>query len=40
MRDAELIRQGFVTLREKTALFGINWGDAIIDAFVHTVIMP
>ncbi|KZT73231.1 hypothetical protein DAEQUDRAFT_662511 [Daedalea quercina L-15889] len=40
LRDAELITQGFVILREKTALFGVNWGDAIFDAFVKAVIMP
>lgn len=40
LRDAELVRQGFMTLREKTALFGVSWGDAIFDAFVKTVVAP
>ncbi|KAH9837362.1 uncharacterized protein C8Q71DRAFT_723615 [Rhodofomes roseus] len=40
IRDAELVKQGFTSLREKTALFGINWGDAILDAFVKTVVAP
>ncbi|EPT03425.1 hypothetical protein FOMPIDRAFT_1158916 [Fomitopsis schrenkii] len=40
IRDAELVKQGFITLREKTALFEVNWGDAILDAFIKTVVNP
>ncbi|KAI0732419.1 hypothetical protein C8Q72DRAFT_874338 [Fomitopsis betulina] len=31
---------GFVTLREKTALFGVNWSDVMLDVFVKTIVMP
>lgn len=40
IRDAELVKQGFVTLREKTALFGVNWSDVMLDVFVKTIVMP
>ena len=40
LRDAELLRQGFALVREKSITSGIDWSDVFLDALIDACKPP
>ena len=40
LRDAELLRQGFALVREKSITSGIDWSDVFLDALMDACKPP